>query len=556
MGVNKKAKLYQVLKTISYLAGLPLFVMVVLFDSMVYFGEGAFEETLWNGLYIALAVWAFISLVQIGLSLLVKSRDKRVATVIVIALIAMLLPTWIIDSHYTKELDGIRVEAEKVGAEVENYKYLAGYTNVTSLRTSIAEDFCDDVDAFNMIYNIGDFEGEAKGRNLGNEPLTDPVSGKILTNEKGETVFKYDESLEKADDPTEGFYGLAWYSPNGMLYDGYIFSTSVAVEILIDYNEALEIYGDDIDTAYRAALARATASDEWQDYIATAEYKANVEAAAVHNIDADELNAILGAVGGAFEDSLGELIGALAPVLGITDDVIDPTSPNYDESKASLNNILQSVISIINENLTVDVLENFLYGLLAVPASGSTPENPVYDVPATVEKLSGLLGAASKDYSEYTSIPEYLAEAIGGLVGGIGLSFNPDGEYNTLEDILMELLGNFGYESPYNKPVYDFFLEEDVVLANYGRALYEGTVHGSFVNSALIGSSLGGKFPSDVAYGLADLYQLRTDLSYMPELLPILTVRNEMIIFSAIVVLSLIATNFFAKKEEQAKEDK
>ncbi len=152
-----------------------------------------------------------------------------------------------------------------------------------------------------------------------------------------------------------------------------------------------------------------------------------------------------------------------------------------------------------------------------------------------------------------------------GLVGVDITLFDENGNFVfSVKDLLMSLLdGLYWYQSPVIIPYWDFYtqgIDKDEnpneyyarkALADYERALYEGSLHGSLIGSVLIGDTIGdGSYQA--SNGLADINavrQLQYELSYKPEMYPILSVRDMLLIFAGIVALFTMLSYYAAEKE-------
>lgn len=277
MDVKTKLLIFRILKAIFYLLGLPLFVYAVLMDSMAFQNRTGFGDPLLP-VRIAFMIWVFLAFIQIGISFFVKKQEFRTVIMVILILVTMLLPLAIIDGISDKATSEALASVDNKVSADDYEKLLADYAGS-------AGGLADNLDTFMRIYNIN-MDGMSKGKNVSNTP-------EYEQDKDGNWVLVYDE--EENNEYKDGYYGYADYSPNGMLAEGYVFSVPVAIEILIDYNEALsrtyyqyddngEIVTDyitgkpvtvSIDEAYAAAYEKAENSKAWQDYIATEEYKAN-----------------------------------------------------------------------------------------------------------------------------------------------------------------------------------------------------------------------------------------------------------------------------------------
>lgn len=293
MDVKTKITIFRVLKVISYCAGLPLMALLVWKDSLILFNSDVYKDTALNGLYIAFAVWAFVTLAQIGISFLLKGnqkRDVRLISFIAAALIATIVPALIIDTVYNSKLENIAAEQEQYDVDVEAYNKLAAwYKPLTEDKDIYAELLSEDVDDFCRIYNIK-YLGKNKGKNIdGAEVIEDEVN-------------------------------YVYTKPNGMYSDGYIFGLKQALDILIDYNEVKESKGGyaAVEADYSAALARAYASPEWIAYSSTPEFIANQTDALKYYVETNKINVILSVLGSKLINipfMSGKLLDLVLPIV-------------------------------------------------------------------------------------------------------------------------------------------------------------------------------------------------------------------------------------------------
>ncbi len=124
----------------------------------------------------------------------------------------------------------------------------------------------------------------------------------------------------------------------------------------------------------------------------------------------------------------------------------------------------------------------------------------------------------------------------------------------------------YSFASPVILPVYDFYaveLDESAsadekayndyaaAYAQYMRASYEGGTHGYMAHCRLIGSDLGdGSYNASLGLSsLTEVQQLKTDLSYKPEMYSILIVRDMLMTFS-VFALFFTAMYYIAADRE------
>lgn len=159
-----------------------------------------------------------------------------------------------------------------------------------------------------------------------------------------------------------------------------------------------------------------------------------------------------------------------------------------------------------------------------------------------------------------------LVNTIGGVFGldlDILLNlFDENGNVVDLTAFLADLLQSYYY---YQSPVFsiynfyvDYTLDEDDPLriaqekyAAYDRAYFIGANYGSMIASALLGDTLGaGAYPA--SFGLTDLaavQQVITDLSYKVAYYPIFSLREMLLMFTAMVVMFMFFSYMCAIRE-------
>ena len=193
----KKARLFRMLKVIYYCLGLPIFFLAVFTLVMQVYGHNPFMGDYGEGLFtsiksmlsapamyaiwIALAVWVIIGLVQIICRFAVKNRRTRAMIVVAVMLVVMLVPMFAIDAVYTAKLETLAAEAPE-GVVVKDYtNQLSYYRTHTSgagngglsMKTSYSSTLINNVEQYLRVYNLpmyGGFKG-GNAANFTNEAL-------------------------------------------------------------------------------------------------------------------------------------------------------------------------------------------------------------------------------------------------------------------------------------------------------------------------------------------------------------------------------------------------
>ena len=274
----KKARLFRMLKVIYYCLGLPIFFLAVFTLVMQVYGHNPFMGDYGEGLFtsiksmlsapamyaiwIALAVWVIIGLVQIICRFAVKNRRTRAMIVVAVMLVVMLVPMFAIDAVYTAKLETLAAEAPE-GVVVKDYTNQLSYyrthtsgagNNGLSMKTSYTSTLIDTVEQYLRVYNLpmyGSFKG-GNAANFTNEALYYDDFGYDY-NADG-TVDEYDHILIRIP-PDEkakpGDFNKIWadslvlkdmYGENPVKVDGNFYSVHYTQAISPDENENVECY--------------------------------------------------------------------------------------------------------------------------------------------------------------------------------------------------------------------------------------------------------------------------------------------------------------------------
>ncbi len=347
--LRKKQNRFRCLKTISYLLGYPLFIVLVLIGSMSLFGGDVFSDTKWYGVIAALVIWVVAIVAQIVISIVTKSYNGRTIGMIIISLVLLIGVSVVFDAIATKKVDEIAEEYEAHGVSVKSYKYQVGWVATWTSRDGLAEKLNDEIGQFCTVYNI-----EYKSSNYGD------VNG-----DKSEYI------VDKEND--------ANYSPNGLFADGYIFGFKQAVNVLIDYNQSkfdiehnkiekkdaegnvisttYEPNGKDADDELEKAMKALDSDPDWIAYTRSQEYlDAYGEDGSAYTfmLNEDRLNKLITSLG----KSLGEtsLMNALSTVLGWVGIKIEASS---------LKNLtLDSALALIKDVAGIELQKSDLLNLL------------------------------------------------------------------------------------------------------------------------------------------------------------------------------------------------
>lgn len=506
--LKRKQSMFSVLKTVAYFVGFPLLMFVVLIGSNQFMHYDLFKHTWFLGLIIIAIPWFLAAVMQIAFGCFVKSQNIKTIAVTVVVAVVMIGSTLAIDAHGQATIKEIQsnYSADKyvsAGVEVKDYNYQVNWYVTYSDKDSLLDSFKERFDEFNAVYHL-----EHLGFCWSDNENTD---GSLVTN--------------NATEKGLGLTGVS-ISPNGLLADGWVFSSQNAVDILIAYHEAVNkatALGIDLESDYDAIIAKVESSPEYAEYKTTKEYT----------------------------DAYGENGTAYKHM--ITEDRINEMMPTVARY------LYLAIYDIAN------VMGNISYGLI----SSYLPIDEMKNI-STLDELVAYVNNA---------IPS-IADLLDGFVGAESNPLKPDGTYLTLDkQFVLDLVKDMTYYySPTVRPVFDFIsvatdgAEElvceykdsdgNVVMTaeevqKFAYARYYAKVHGANVGSVLIGDNLGEVtmdntgYPSvPFAFTLAELYQLDADLSYIADLYPLLIARRYLLVFTGICLLSIILFYQFAKRED------
>lgn len=677
----KKAKLFRTLKVIYYCLGMPLLLLAVMALSSQIYGRfpfagngndaslSAMVRVFFNSpamysVWIALAIWVVIGLVQIICNIAIKNRHSKAMVVIAVMLVVLLVPVFVIDAVYSAKVDEIAIQAGELNSaiEVKDYKTQLSYYRYNSsgkegagTKTSYTDELIDDVEGFLRVYNIPFYGDEklSKATNFANQALyyDDPIFVVAGFDYNGDGVINADDhvrvdatfdhkSMKEVDGrfwfdeftftdlngkkttikhnlyaavyeqiipvsygnikntvtyanyvwynadkfvavdedympkKVDGVYGPAFYNQNGLLADGYIFDINVALNILEAYYQSQA----DMATAYAAYLAAggtleeddlkseilASANerlekhylDSGDDYL-VALYESENAAAAGYSLDAGRLNMILSSLGknvgsAGLIDSAMDLVGliglsfTLPEIIGLISEDLVP--------------VVNALLSDDIKSLTLSIGKNSA-GAVAITATitntGASAELTL-DENLSLEQVKGLLDLLGINN-------DVLAAVLG--MRGLAVTADDAVSQEAFNNMIVGVLESlYSFASPVILPVYDFYaveLDESAsaedkayndyaaAYAQYMRASYEGGTHGYMAHCRLIGSDLGdGSYDASLGLSsLTEVQQLKTDLSYKPEMYSILIVRNMLMTFS-VFALFFTAMYYIAADRE------
>ncbi len=338
--LKRKYSFYRILKTISYLMGFPLLVLMVLICSFPIAGGVAFGKSGWYGVLAVVVIWAATTLFQIGFSLIVKGQKARIAFILAISMVLVIGGAVGFDIYASKKIADVQEDYKQYDVDIKDYNYqINWFSPLTSDKKGLAEKFNGRVSNFIDTYNI-----KFKSKNYGD-----------VNTDLSEIVYNEEDD--------------AYYSQNGMLADGYIFGIKKAMDILITYNE-FQAYckanDKDADEELAAAITalETNANSDWNKYKLTADYKAaygeNGEAYK-YMLTIDRLDKILSALGRELQPGMSG-VQTLLDLLGKAEYSALLNEINQDLSVDKIVAIING-LGLFEDPITADYLMGMLKGL-------------------------------------------------------------------------------------------------------------------------------------------------------------------------------------------------
>ncbi len=355
-----------------------------------------------------------------------------------------------------------------------------------------------------------------------------------------------------------------------------------------------------IDQALEKAINTAEGSSAWTEYSSSEDYVAKKAIADQYVLDADRLDEVLSVLLeylgmnpdlNQFGESIADILDVL-PGLGLID--------NLEEILAGLRYPArylfgENLIRIDAANGEDVAYENYKAAMIAAEDERATNNSsePRYYIAALTDLLKGLSPALPLVGGLLTGT---VADLIKGLLPiDLSLLGLTDAKINALvtqilglaldpatgvdltalttqgvEDLLMGILSELSYyHHPDLKYVWQFIDGDDkalktdagqtVDLSRYAWVKFTceswGVTNGCALatreGGLLTGKTLGGGASADDAFTLAELYQLRADLDYMPDAYPLLAARRYMSMWAGILAISIFMYTYFYNKERK-----
>jgi hypothetical protein len=275
--ILRKRDRNRVVGALAYVAGLPLFILVVFIGSIPFMDESPFGSTQYYGVMAAAAVWVAITVFQLLFAAITRNYTARALMTVIATLIIMVGGSVYFDIWAEKKVDAARISyvrdvnglADDAEVNLDDYEAtlpIACYDKQVSYYlpwssgSGYTGSLISDVEDFCRTYNVGYGSG---------------VSGDYNTDGS-----KYGQTkMLKADGTPEYWFGEtgAVYSDNGLYADGYVFGVATATEIIVTYDKIQAEYkeaGKDADEELAAALVTVENSAEWKNYCKSDVYKA------------------------------------------------------------------------------------------------------------------------------------------------------------------------------------------------------------------------------------------------------------------------------------------
>lgn len=383
--VKRKLALFHNLKTISYLLGFPLLIVVVMMGSMQFMTGDAFAKTAWYGVYAIAAIWALVTILQIGFSIFVKDFKIRTLIAMVLSVSLLLGGALYFDFYAKKVITQTQEDYKDKGISIEDFEHqINWYVTMTTGKTSMTKQLNNSIANFTNTYNI-----KYSSKNYGKK-----------NTDLSEIIYNKEED--------------AYYSQNGMLADGYKFGVKKALDILITYHEVQALYkakDKDADTELAAAIAalESDSASAWNTYKQTPEYIAaygpNGEAYK-YMLSVERLDLILGAIGRELESEVSGIAGLLSAInMNEYADLLDYVNENL--TTARIVDIINEM-NLFDEAITEDTLMDLLKGF------------SFYQSPKTKPIFEFLEDQNLKDYA----YADYYATVHGAKIGSVLIGEN------------------------------------------------------------------------------------------------------------------------------------
>ena len=488
--VRRKITVLRVLQVVFYALGFPLFVhLVMLTNKPVAESYLASGINGYMAIIIAAVIWVVVALIQLLFrGICKKNRLARAVWVALFATVLTLAPIvysdFMLKGQYEEMVAKYVEETNLEEGHFYTYEKIITPANYEGELTKINKEIESYAKTFNL--NINVLEGKNYGAN----------------GDGSEVTFNEEDQ--------------AYYSPNGMFSDGYLFSLKQAIAVQRAYYENKLAYaaeGKDIEAELVAALLALEndSNSDWNKYKKGASASSFEMEGFEYITSADE-----------YELAYGE--DGYAKKFYVTDDRLDAIA-SVIGGKLGANKEVGALLSILG--MIVELPEGLDIKALL------TEDLTVDDL---IDVINGL------------GLGKTLADLIG------------TGNDSLTKDDLMGLLeGYSNYQSPSTYPI--FYFLEDEALKEYAYANYYATIHGAKVGCVLVGDNVGLMNLDNMAgtpnpyseQGLIDMFDrwdAQTEL--IETFYPMVVVRTIALKMSAAIVFCILAAYWFtAKIDEQ-----
>lgn len=478
--LRKKQNRYRGLRAVSYFLGFPLLLLVVFVASVPFMNGDAFVDVKYYGIIACAVVWGVCIVGQILISLITKSNTGRTLFMLILTLILTIGGTVFCDLYVSKKFDEINANEnyKAAGVSVESYKYQAGWVITWSSKESLTDLFSDEVAHFCEVYNVkykssiyADYPKDEEGKDIKTNGYINPDGSPVTYN--------------KEDD--------AYYSPNGLYADGYVFGVKQALKVIIDYYEA------------REAVQKANPIFEKNNNGSYVKLKGTGEMVLVKDEDGED---VLGEDG---ETTLVSELRSAGKIEGYyalkgykdADTVLEEAlaaqaaDPNSDWNEYKKSDEYQAAYGdngsvyrfMFNEERLAALVRKLFFGIGSMEQLNgviSLASNIGFNVNSLLQSYIGITVNEIKDLDLdglldvlNNKMSSELRETLTPTLNGFGISFPV-----TKASLVNLVSGFIYYQSPTTKP--DFMFLDDADLVKYATAKYEGQTHGANVGSVLI----------------------------------------------------------------------
>ena len=496
----RRHNLFRTLKTIAYLLGYPL-MLLLLMQSAYALGFG----TKSIATEVVVIAWAAVTAVQILVTIFTKSYSARAVSVVIVSVILLLGFSLVFDFKAKDKLNEVAESYTRDYYQLDKGDKVSVYTKNDAIFADIT--FADGREKITCetpikSYNehLSEFKPWSGGSGLSGS--INSLRGRLIStyniNGSGGGNKNTDGTRGGAapsifDNDPEIWFGEtgAVYNPNGLYADSYIFGVEQTIQILLTIYRTQDEYkeqGLDADVALAAAYAEAESSPEWLSYKASDEYQD------AYGPNGKAYNYML------TEERLDELLSALGSGL--------------------------STLSLVDLAITFGIL------------------------PLTVEQLQGL------DLQGAADVVDSLGLDLKSIAGGMGVVVTDE---MTTKEVLVKLVYKFCfYQMPDVLP--SMYFIKDETLRTYAYAKYYAEVHG-YNNACVLytedqeNGRIGGITMSDNgnpasdAFTEEELCTVRAVSSYTGRFFPLMLARRFAMFFAGFTALAYLLAYFFAFKQ-------